>query len=145
MPVDIKRAFAKVLAEIENDEAEERLKSLEGRSFTARDIAAALRGASDEEKEDLRAALVESGIGEAEAEKIVEGPPALPDDGSLSGGDGSSGESKPPAPPKPKKTRPGRKAGNAYAWTVDDDGNVSKTGTAVVYSGEDEPDEVELP
>ena len=48
--------------------------------------------------------------------------------------------------PEPKRrTRPGRKKGNAYQWTVDDNGNVQKTDIAHIYSGEDEPDEVEIP
>ena len=57
----------------------------------------------------------------------------------------------PPAPaPEPEpvveqKTRPGRKKGKAYAWTVDDDGGVVKTDIAHIYSGDDEPDEVPLP
>lgn len=47
--------------------------------------------------------------------------------------------------PPAAKTRPGRKSGMAYDWTVDDDGNVVESATAIVYTGEDEPDEVELP
>ena len=51
-----------------------------------------------------------------------------------------------PEPEEPKKrTRPGRKKGNAYQWTVDEGGNVQKTDIAHIYSGEDEPDEVEIP
>ena len=42
------------------------------------------------------------------------------------------------------KTRPGRKKGEAYQWTVADNGKVQKTDIAHVYSGEDEPDLVEL-
>jgi len=59
-----------------------------------------------------------------------------------------------PPPPAPAaesqpaaetRTRPGRKKGKAYGWTVDDAGAVVKTDIAHIYSGEDEPDEVELP
>lgn len=47
---------------------------------------------------------------------------------------------------KPKvKTRPGRKNSQAYDFTVDEQGNVIRDGMAHIYSGEDEPDEVELP
>jgi hypothetical protein len=45
----------------------------------------------------------------------------------------------------PRRTRLGRKSGQAYMWTVDDDGNVQKVDIAHVYSGADEPDEVTLP
>ena|SRR5260221_8028586 len=51
----------------------------------------------------------------------------------------------PPADPPSGKTRPGRKSGNAYDWTVDDDGNVVRDGVAHIYSGADEDDEVALP
>lgn len=52
--------------------------------------------------------------------------------------------------PKPKDegvqrklaTRPGRKKGAAYDYDVDDQGRPVKLGTAKVYSGDDEPDEV---
>lgn len=57
-------------------------------------------------------------------------------------------EPKPKEEPKPEpkaRTRPGRKKGNAYPWTVDDEGNVQRTDIAHIYSGDDEPDEVELP
>ena len=135
---DIRTALRKVLAELDNEEAEERLQKLEGRKFTAADIAHALRGASDAEKDDLRDALIESGIGEEQADRIVgETPEPKPD------------EPKPddePAPaPAKTRTRPGRRAGNAYLFSVDDKGEVRKSDTAIVYSGPDEPDEVELP
>lgn len=39
-------------------------------------------------------------------------------------------------------TRPGRKKGAAYDYDVDDQGRPVKLGTAKVYSGDDEPDEV---
>ena len=54
----------------------------------------------------------------------------------------------PPPPPveeKPKRTRPGRKNGAAYSWTVDEKGKVQKTDIAHIYSGEDEPNEVPIP
>jgi hypothetical protein len=47
--------------------------------------------------------------------------------------------------PKPKRTRPGRKAGAAYNWYLDDDDVVQRSDIPVVYNGDDEPDEVELP
>jgi hypothetical protein len=47
-------------------------------------------------------------------------------------------------PPK-AKTRPGRKSGQAYTWTVDDDGKVQRLDIPHVYSGPDEDAEVPLP
>ncbi len=43
-----------------------------------------------------------------------------------------------------RKTRPGRKSGAAYDWTINDDGEVEQLDVAQVYGGEDEPDRVEL-
>lgn len=44
-----------------------------------------------------------------------------------------------------KRTRPGRKSGQVYKWDVDDDGNVVELDIPKVFSGEDEPERVELP
>lgn len=43
------------------------------------------------------------------------------------------------------KTRPGRKQGQAYRYTVDDDGNVVPADLPTIYSGPDEDPEVALP
>jgi hypothetical protein len=45
----------------------------------------------------------------------------------------------------PKRTRPGRKAGRPYSWTVGDDGEVVRLDIPSIFHGEDEPDEVEIP
>ncbi len=50
-----------------------------------------------------------------------------------------------PVEEKPRRTRPGRKSGSPYQWYVDDDGRVQRSDIPVVYNGDDEPDEVELP
>jgi hypothetical protein len=50
----------------------------------------------------------------------------------------------PPVDPPAAKTRPGRKKGQAYQWTVDEKGKVQRTDIAHIYSGEDEPDHVEI-
>lgn len=67
-------------------------------------------------------------------------------------------DEKPAAKPKPKpaaadddgekpkaNTRPGRKSGQAYDFTVDGDGQVVRDGLAHIYSGPNEDDEVEIP
>ncbi len=41
-------------------------------------------------------------------------------------------------------TRPGRKSGAAYDWYVGEDGQIIQSETAIVYSGEDEPESVPL-
>lgn len=45
----------------------------------------------------------------------------------------------------PKRTRPGRRSGQAYNYFIDDDGRKHPTDLPTIYSGPDEPDEVELP
>lgn len=61
-------------------------------------------------------------------------PPVAVAGGSTGGSTGGSAT----------KTRPGRKKGQAYQWTVDEKGAVQKTDIAHIYSGEDEPDEVAI-
>lgn len=54
-----------------------------------------------------------------------------------SNGDGGDGGTQ-----RKLATRPGRKKGAAYDYDVDEQGRPVKLGTAKVYSGDDEPDEV---
>jgi hypothetical protein len=44
-----------------------------------------------------------------------------------------------------KKKRPGRKSGQAYHWTVDEQGNVKHVDIPHVYNGADEDEFVDLP
>ena len=53
-------------------------------------------------------------------------------------------EPEPVEEPAARKTRPGRKGGQAYTWTVDDGGKVQRVDIPTIYNGPDEPDEVEL-
>ena len=97
------------------------------------------RGLSDEDVERIARRVT----------AIANEPPGEGDgagaDGQGAGdGDGGDGGASPP-PPKPKRTRPGRRAGNVYDWDVDADGRVVRLGTAKVYNGDDEPDQVDLP
>lgn len=48
-------------------------------------------------------------------------------------------------PPKVRRTRPGRKSGALYEYVTDDEGRIQKVDIPTVYSGADEPDEVEIP
>lgn len=80
----------------------------------------ALEELSDEEWE-----LVRAHRESAAAPPVVEEPPAVEE--------------------PPKKMRPGRKSGKVYNWTVDDAGKVQRIDIPTIFSGKDEPDEVELP
>ncbi len=72
-------------------------------------------------------------------------PPADDDDDDQDDEPAPKPKKKQKPAPAPKPTRPGRRNGQAYDWDVDDDGNVIRLDVATVFSGEDEPDEVELP
>lgn len=47
--------------------------------------------------------------------------------------------------PTERKTRPGRRSGVAYHFVTDDGGHVQPVDIPTIYSGPDEPDEVDLP
>ncbi len=142
MAMTVAQALEIALKAVKDDEARDELNELKGRRMTLADLESALDDATDEDRERFKAALIRHGIGEEEAERIADGSPAPP----ANGDGGSAGDASPPEPAPPaKKTRPGRKSGQAYQWTVDDEGNVVKKGTATVYNGPDEDDEVEIP
>lgn len=137
MPIDIKKLLQTALQEIEREEHNEaleaRFRELEERQITLADLVHALESASDEELQQLEGSLLASLVGSPEAPPADEPPADEP----------STDE--PPAAKPPRRTRPGRKSGMAYDWWVDDEGRVTKLDIARVYTGEDEPDEVELP
>lgn len=112
----------------EKEAAEKRIAELEARVNAA--PSTAMDGAEEELSEEEWALIQEHRAGGTSSGNGGEAPP--------------SGEQA-ADPPSPKKTRPGRKAGNAYMWDVDESGNVRKLDIAHVYNGQDEPDTVELP
>lgn len=128
----------RISAEMDDEEAKDEIRELrdqlkEGHKVTVADIREAIASAPVEERAQLRELLAE--------ELSDDGDPPAPDD---------KGKKDPPRRKQPKQpaakrnTRPGRKSGAAYDWFVDDDGKVVRSPTAVIYSGEDEPDEVEM-
>lgn len=136
------RRFAGEIEEADvSSRLEARLQALEERAgaqpteLTTRQLIEALKGASDEELEELQGTAVgrfveaEERRREAAAHEEEEPPPA---------------EEEEPPPPSSRRTRPGRKQGQAYGWWVDDDGNVQKLAVARIWNEPDEPDEVQL-
>lgn len=63
--------------------------------------------------------------------------------GSGGGGGSDVGDGADPPPTRRTEKRPGRRRGNAYDWEPDEKGRPQKLGTAKVYQGDDEPDEIE--
>lgn len=139
MPPDIKVVLRKLADEMEDGERgeaferyEARLAALEQRKPTADEIREALAGLSDDELAELIRAP--GRVGAAAEEELEE----------REGGGDDPARSEDDTAPKPRRTRPGRKNGRAYKWTVDGTGKVTPTQLAHVYSGPDEPAEVEL-
>jgi hypothetical protein len=140
MPTDIKEVLQKVLAEIDTQEKNDLLMELKNKKLTAQELVDAIRALPDDEKAAVREAFIDAGI----REKGQVGAAAKELDKEAQ----KEEEHDPDAEPKDtipkKKTRPGRKSGRAYDWYVDDKGKVIVTDVATVYSGEDEPEEVEM-
>lgn len=142
MPTDIKEIFRRVIDQLDEEEQKDLLTQLKDKKLTGKEIADAIRELPEDEKASIREAFLsvtdsanpdaatkkEAGKLEDEAEKEEE-EGGLPVD--------TKKETK-------KKSRPGRKNGRAYGWYVDEKGRVRTSDVATVYSGEDEPDEVEL-
>lgn len=135
MAADLKALLRRLADELEKEEAaEEAGKSTEQFEKRIAELEARIARAPADEREDAIEELTDE-----EWQIILEHR-------------GQGGEQKPKPKPRKEKeepparrTRPGRKSGQAYDWTVDDAGNVSRVDIAHIYNGEDEPDEVELP
>lgn len=135
---DVLRQLATELDEEDRSEAlEARLQALEqrqeeGATITAAQVLAALEAASDEELEALHGSVLDRLAREVEEEREPKVAPPPPPELEL-------------VPPPAEQTRPGRKQGAAYNWTVDDEGNVHPLDVARVWNEPSEADTVALP
>ena len=134
----LKSALRKALDEDDAREAEEALegrlaKLEEGRKLTVSDFRDALSTLSDDERDEVVSLLV--GEDRWKAAQASE---------NLDETDDDEGGEPEPEPERKATTRPGRKSGQAYEYDVDDEGNVVPSDVALIYTGEDEEDEVEL-
>lgn len=141
MPADIKEVLRRVLDELDTEERNALLLEMQNKKLSAKELADAIREMPAEDRAAIRDAFIdvaetEGGRSEKKEAKALE-QEAEHEEEAKSVED--YGEDKKPK----KKTRPGRKKGRAYGWTVKN-GRVVLTDVAQVYSGEDEPDEVEL-
>jgi hypothetical protein len=144
MPADIKEVLRRVLDEIENEERNDLLTELKDKKLTSKELVEAIRGLPDDERAAVRDAFLEVSAqtgGEKGAAKQLEKD--AEDEEENRGVEGEERKEE-PLEEKKKKTRPGRKNGRAYGWYIDERGKVKVTSVAQVYSGEDEPDEVEM-
>jgi hypothetical protein len=121
---------------IEIDDLRELIEKVEKREADARAELADAETA--EERQQIRARIDALEARNAEMEKLLAGHDEPEPEVET--------EPEPePEEPEARRTRPGRRSGAAYMWTVDDDGNRVELDIPSVYSGADEPDEVELP
>jgi hypothetical protein len=143
MPADIKQILQRVLNEVEEEERNDLLLELKDRKLTGKELAEAIRNLPDNERAEVREAFIsvvetQGGGPEKRVAKQMEDEAEKEEEASDVG----------VAPKEPEekkgKTRRGRKNGRAYDWYVDDKGRVIVSDVATVYSGEDEPDEVEM-
>lgn len=133
---DIKDLFRRLADELDKEERDELLEEMKGRKLTGEELLEAIKSLDPQARAEVRKVLAEVEE-EIEEEKEKEKPKPKPNAEEEAEGE----EEK----PKPKRNvRPGRKSGRAYGWWVDENGKVIQLDIARVYSGEDEPDEVEM-
>jgi hypothetical protein len=131
------------------DDLEEWLKErrrLKGERQASADLHAKIDQLADRPLSDADVARIAAAVREgADGGDGAGGRPGAGDGGGS--GDGGAGDGDPDPDPKPARTRtrPGRRSGNVYDWDVDEDGKVVRLDTAKVYSGDDEPERVEIP
>lgn len=139
---DIKEVLRRVVDELDTEDRNALLLELKDKKLTSRELVEAIRNLPPEERAEVRDAFLEV-ANETKSEKGA--ADKLEDDAEkdeeAKGVEGDDDETK---KEKKRKTRPGRKNGRAYAWYVDEKGKVQVSDVARVYSGEDEPDEVDL-
>jgi hypothetical protein len=135
MSRELEEALSDWLDNLRSKREKAEVEEILNRKITPGDIREALENASPEERAELRAFLrdeAEDTKSESEKESRPKPPPAR------------KAEKKKEAEAPPLRTRPGRKAGHAYDWDTDEKGEVVPLSVARVFSGESEPDEVEI-
>lgn len=137
--VDLAELLRGALSAIESKQAQAELEELKGRRFTLAEFRSAIDEAPDDEREQFFDWFAEKySKGEAEAlEEKLDGQPPAPEPEPRA-------EVEAPEPKASKKVRPGRKPGRLYDWHWDEDTqSVVRLDIPRVYSGSEEPDEVE--
>ena len=146
MPSDIKEILRRVLDEIDQQEQNDLLVELKDKKLTSTELVEAIRSLPADERAAVRDAFIEVAESEggradkAKAKELDKEGQKEEEARGIEGEEEKGEEEK----KKKKKIRPGRKSGKAYGWYIDDKGRVKVSDVAQVYSGEDEPDEVEL-
>lgn len=140
---DIREILRRVLSELDQEEQNELLLSLKDKKLSGKELVDAIRELPPEERAAVREAFIEVAESEGGREEKKEAK-ELEKEAEKEEENNLGNESEKEKKEKKRKTRPGRKHGKAYGWYIDDKGRVKVSDVAQVYSGEDEPDEVEL-
>lgn len=147
MPADIKEIFRRVIEQLDEEERNELLIELKDKKLSGKELVEAIRALPENERAEVREAFIDvadrpnTGLSkevtqlEKDAEEDEENKP-VDEEGTK--------EETEKAKEKKRKTRPGRKNGRAYGFYIDEKGRVKVSDVAQVYSGDDEPDEVEV-
>ena len=139
---DIKEALRRLLKELDDEEKDDLLKELKGKKLTSQELLEAIKELPPESRKEIREVFL--GIQE-EIEEETEEEETKKTKTKTKETTNEEEESEEEEETKSKrKTRPGRKSGRAYGWWIDEKGKVIPLDIARIYSGEDEPDEVEL-
>lgn len=136
MAADIKTVLKRLLEELDAEDEKELIEALKGKKLTADELLAAIRELPPESKKEVREALADV------QEEIEEEDKTKPKTKKKE--EETEEEEKEKPKNKKARTRPGRKSGRAYDWWVDEEGEVVRLDIARIYSGEDEPDEIEM-
>ena len=140
MATDVKEILRRVLDELDTQERNDLLLELQNKRLTGKEIADAIREMPPAERAAVREAFIEVAEDEGGREEKKQ---AKELEKEAEHEEEAKGVEKPIEEEKKRKTRAGRKHGRAYNYTVKN-GKVILTDVATIYSGEDEPDEVEL-
>jgi len=143
MPLDLKAFLQKMLAELEEEERNDLLLELKDKKLTSSELVEAIKNLPADERAAVRDAFIETAETEGSRTEKKDAKELEEEARKEEEAKGVEGEEE-KKDEKKRKTRPGRKHGRAYDWYVDDKGRVKVTDIASVYSGEDEPDEVEM-
>lgn len=144
MPSDIKDILRRVIEQIDQEEQNLLLDELKNKKLTSAELVDAIRDLPPAERAAVREAFIsvaedDGSRQDKSAAKELDKEAQKEEEARGVEGDAVEEEKK-----KKGKTRPGRKSGKAYGWYIDEKGRVKVSDVAQVYSGEDEPDEVEM-
>ncbi len=134
---DIQKVFRRLADELDAEERNDLLLSLQDKKLTPKELADAIREMPDAERAEIRDALIDVGSNsKGELKREVK---KLEDEAQ----EEEEAKSVENVVEEKRKTRPGRKHGRAYDYTIEK-GRVKLLDVAHVYQGEDEPDEVDI-